>query len=77
MIMLFSKANDNEIKVAVADILSLVKHHPGEMEGCAVVGNNTTRFESLWVTGSRSLFCYKRRVQTLYARKNHWSFTRC
>jgi glycine dehydrogenase len=44
------KAADNEIKVAVADILSLVKLTPPGEIGAAVVVGTTQRFGTRWVT---------------------------
>jgi hypothetical protein len=69
MIMLFSKANDNEIKVAVADILSFVP--PPRRNGAMCVVGTTQRVlnpNGLWWT--QPILLQKKR-QTLYAGKNH------
>ena len=69
-----SKANSNNIKVAVAaDILSLVAlEAPGHFGADVVVGT-TQRFgiHGVW-RPARRIFCYKRGIQTPYSRTNYW-----
>jgi glycine dehydrogenase len=73
MIMLnYKKANDNEIKVAVAaDILSLVKLTSREKWVQRSSWNNTTFWNLMGYGGPHAAYFAKRRIQTFYARKNY------